>query len=97
MHLLSPYSSTIRVSLSAGDLCASWQEGNWWTPSNVSPNDLEGKVAEIKARQAINEQNGAYKLEKLKAAEKKAAEKKAAATEREAEMKAKQAKFANKR
>jgi len=38
---------------------------------------LEGKVAEIKARQAINEQNGAYKLEKLKAAEKKAAEKKA--------------------
>ena len=54
-------------------------------------------MAEIKARQAINEQNGAYKLEKLKAAEKKAAEKKAAAAEREAEMKAKQAKFANKR
>ena len=74
-----------------------WQEGNWWTPSNVPPSDVERKVAEIRARQAISEQNGAYKLEKLQAAEKKAAADAAKRAEREAEIKARQAKYANRR
>ena len=57
----------------------------------------EKKVAEIKARQAISQENGAYKVEKLQAAEEKAAAKAAKQAQRDAETKAAQAKYANRR
>lgn len=55
------------------------------------------KVAEIKARQEINELNGRYKVEKLERAEKRAAAEAAQRAERDAEIKARQAKYALKR
>ena len=55
------------------------------------------KVAEIKVRQAISQENGVYKVEKLRAAEEKAAAKAAKQAERDAEVKAAQAKYANRR
>jgi len=55
------------------------------------------KVAEIKARQAINEQNGQYKVKKLEKMEKRAAAEAAERAERDAEVKARQAKYALKR
>ena len=57
----------------------------------------EKKVAEIKARQQISAQNGAYKVEKLKEAEDKAAAKAAAKAQRDAETKARQEKYATRR
>jgi len=72
-------------------------EGNWWTPSDVAPSDVDGKVAEIKRRQAISELNGQYKVEKLQAGERKAADAAAKKAERDAEIKARQARYANRR
>jgi len=57
----------------------------------------EKKTAEIKARQAIQAQNGQYKVEKLAAGEKRAAELAAKKARELEEMKARQAKYANKR
>ena len=72
-------------------------EGNWWTPSEVSPDDIEGKVAEIRRRQAISELNGRYKLEKLEADERKAKEAAAKQAREQEETRARQAKYANRR
>ena len=55
------------------------------------------KVAEIKAKQAINAENGQYKVDKLVAAEKRAAERAARQVERAAEVRAAQAKYAGRR
>ena len=51
------------------------------------------KVAEIKARQAINTQNGQYKVDKLEKAEKRAAAEAAQRAERAAEVKARHLAF----
>ena len=61
-------------------------EGNWWTPSNVDPKDTQAKVAEIKARQAISELNGQYKLEKLEKQDKQKAERAAKQAAKNAEL-----------
>ena len=55
------------------------------------------KTAEIRARQAISEQNGQYKVEKLAAAEKRAAEAAEKKAAKAAEIRAQQAKYAAKR
>jgi hypothetical protein len=73
------------------------QEGNWWTPSNVSPADLDAKVSEIRKRQSISEENALYKVEKLERDKQKALADAAKKAEREAEMKARQAKYAIRR
>ena len=52
------------------------------------------KTAEIRARQAISEQNAKYKVEKLAADEKKAEERKAKKAAEVAELKAKRARYA---
>ena len=61
-------------------------EGNWWTPSNVDPKDTQAKVAEIKARQAISELNGQYKVEKLEKQDKQKAERAAKQAAKNAEL-----------
>ena len=63
----------------------------------MAPGDLDAKVAEIRKRQAISEQNGIYKVEKLESAKQKALADAAKKAEKEAEMKARQAKYANRR
>ena len=55
------------------------------------------QVAEIKSKQAINEENGQYKVDKLAAKEKLVAEAAAKKAARAVEVKAAQAKYANKR
>ena len=72
-------------------------EGNWWTPSSVDPKDQQKKVAEIRARQAIAERNGAYKVEKMRQAEEQAAAKAAAKAQRQAEIRAQREKYAARR
>ena len=72
-------------------------EGNWWTPSQVDPKDQAAKVAEIRARQALVETNGKYKVDKLEKLEKQQAERAAQKALKDAELKAKQEKFANRR
>ena len=57
----------------------------------------EKKVAEIKARQQISETNGRYKVEKLQAMKERDEAKAAKKAARDAEIKAAQAKYANKR
>lgn len=57
----------------------------------------EKKVAEIKSKQAISAQNGAYKVQKLQDAEEKAAKAAALRAEKKAATAAQQAKYANKR
>jgi hypothetical protein len=72
-------------------------EGNWWTPSNVDPKDQSAKVAEIRARQAISELNGQYKVEKLEKQDRQAAERAAKQAAKNAELQAKREKYANKK
>ena len=74
-------------------------EGNRVTATTKLSSECiaQKKVAEIKARQAINTQNGVYKVEKLERAEKRAAAEAAQRAERDAEIKARQAKYALKR
>ena len=55
------------------------------------------KVAEIKAKQAIQAENGGYKVEKLRVMEKRAEEAAVKRAERAAEIKAAQAKYATRR
>ena len=55
------------------------------------------QVAEIKSKQAINEENGQYKVDKLAAKEKLVAEAAAKKAARAVEVKAAQAKYANRR
>ena len=57
----------------------------------------EKKVAEIKSRQAISQQNGQYKVAKLADAEEKAAKAAAERAEKKAAVAAAQAKYANRR
>ena len=57
----------------------------------------EKKVAEIKARQAISQENAEFKVQKLKAAEEKAAAVAAKQARRDAETKERQAKYAARR
>ena len=57
----------------------------------------EKKVAEIKARQAISQQNAEFKVQKLKQSQEKAAAVAAKQAQREAEMKERQARYALRR
>jgi hypothetical protein len=72
-------------------------EGNWWTPSKIDPQDQMGKVAEIRARQALVEENARYKVDKLERLEREQAARAARQAAQQAELQAKQAKYANRR
>ena len=74
-------------------------EGRPVTATNVLTKDCiyKKKTEEIRARQRIAEQNGAYKLEKLRQAEAKAAARAAEKAQREAEIRASREKYATRR
>ena len=67
-------------------------------PSQLTPECIaKKKVAEIKSKQAITEQNAQYKVERLQLIEKRQADEAAKRAAQAAETKAKQAKYAQKR
>ena len=74
-------------------------EGNKVTPTNKLSQECinKKKVAELKSRQDLNSLNGQYKVEKLERIKQSQLDKAAQKTAQDAEVKARQAKYANRR
>ena len=74
-------------------------EGNKVTPTNKLSQECinKKKVAELKSRQDLNSLNGQYKVEKLERIKQSQLDKAAQKAAQDAEVKARQAKYANRR